>query len=469
MSNQNNVQVSTAQRPTVNDREAWKVYWKELGQSWRTEPEIDLKRQDELNERRRIIPDFEHSIYPFKDFELSRADIEWLLATHESGGMRGPVNWSDPAQRGRDGLDLRGAILSKVNLGSLPLARMQGGLKQEHWDQALRHQRDEAGVHLDDAFLWYAHLEGACLNRAHLERAQLREAFLEGASLHRAWMERAYLKMAHLEGANLVGTHLEIAFLGQAHLEGKSPSPNYADGLPAANLREAFLDPGTRLPHVILGDTKSGFAQLADVRWNGTNLALVDWAPMKMLGDEYVARQNDRRSRATNGQKTAAEKAKEEKELLDGYREAVRAYRQLAIALQAQGLNEEATHFAYRALKLQRLVLWRQKNVGQYLLSLFLDLLAGYGYKPVRSLIAYLVIILGFMGLYLLNAHFVTPRLSWDEALVLSVSSFHGRGFFAQNITLGDTYARLAAAEAVVGLLIEISFIATFTQRFFAK
>jgi len=33
----------------------------------------------------------------------------------------------------------------------------------------------------------------------------------------------------------------------------------------------------------------------------------------------------------------------------------------------------------------------------------------------------------------------------------------------------GDTFARLAAAEAVLGLLIEISFIATFTQRFFGR
>src|SRR5205807_6193669 len=103
------------------------------------------------------------------------------------------------------------------------------------------------------------------------------------------------------------------------------------------------------------------------------------------------------------------------------------------------------------------------------LFSGFLDILAGYGYKPERSVFAYIVIILAFMGLYLLNAHLVAPHLRWDEALVLSVSSFHGRGFFSQDISLGDTYARLAAAEAVVGLFIEISFIATFTQRFFGR
>ena len=48
------------------------------------------------------------------------------------------------------------------------------------------------------------------------------------------------------------------------------------------------------------------------------------------------------------------------------------------------------------------------KKFGQYLFLGFLDLLAGYGYKPVRSVLAYLIIIFGFMGLYLLNAHFVT-------------------------------------------------------------
>jgi len=39
--------------------------------------------------------------------------------------------------------------------------------------------------------------------------------------------------------------------------------------------------------------------------------------------------------------------------------------------------------------------------------------------------------------------------------------------FFATAFKPGDPQAGLAALEAVFGLLIEISFIATFTQRFF--
>jgi hypothetical protein len=46
------------------------------------------------------------------------------------------------------------------------------------------------------------------------------------------------------------------------------------------------------------------------------------------------------------------------------------------------------------------------------------------------------------------------------------LASFHGRGFFQPVQSLGDPIAALAALEAVLGLLIEISFIATFTQRF---
>jgi hypothetical protein len=78
-------------------------------------------------------------------------------------------------------------------------------------------------------------------------------------------------------------------------------------------------------------------------------------------------------------------------------------------------------------------------------------------------------VLLVFAALFLLNAQFASPHLTWDEALVLSVSSFHGRGFLNSDIHLGENLARLASIEAIIGLLIEVSFIATFTQRFFGK
>jgi hypothetical protein len=55
-------------------------------------------------------------------------------------------------------------------------------------------------------------------------------------------------------------------------------------------------------------------------------------------------------------------------------------------------------------------------------------------------------------------------------AAVFSVTSFHGRGFSpGENAGLTNPVTVIAAAEAIIGLLIEITFIATFTQRFFGR
>jgi hypothetical protein len=401
---QHSKQVPAAQRPHNDDKKAWNTYWKAQGQPWRTEPEIDAERQKHLTERRSITPDIEKGIYLFKDMRLSRADVEWLLATLENG--RGAVDWNDENQREREGLDLRGANLRQENLSGLPLARMRGGLTYGVvWFYATDEQRNMAAVQLQEA-----DLTGAQLQKAHLTEAQLQEADLNGAQLQ------------------------------------------------GADLREAQLD-SVRLNNVILSDETHGTVRLADTQWGEVNLAVIDWGHVTRLGDEQVAQQ----------EKKSWGKIKDRQTRVNEYKEAVRANRQLAVVLRDQGLNEEADHFAYRAQLLQRKVWGLQRRPLKSILSWFLYLLAGYGYRPLRSLIAYLIIIFGFTGLYLLNAHFVTPHLRWNEALVLSVSSFHGRGFFSQDISLGDTYARLAAGEAVIGLLIEVSLIATFTQRFFAK
>ncbi len=75
-----------------------------------------------------------------------------------------------------------------------------------------------------------------------------------------------------------------------------------------------------------------GFVSLADVHWGDVNLSVVNWPTMKMLGDERLAREGEE---------------------LDKYQDAVRSNRQLSVVLQAQGLNEDAARFAYRAQVLQ--------------------------------------------------------------------------------------------------------------------
>jgi uncharacterized protein YjbI with pentapeptide repeats len=441
MSGQDGIQGPALQRPTTNDREAWKAYWKAQSQPWRTEPEIDLKRQEDLAKRSLIMPNIEQGIYPFKDIEpkLTRADVEWLLATHENG--RGPVDWSDESQRERQGLDVRGADLQEVDLHNLPLARLLCGLSQEEKGDATVRQRKIAGAMMNEVNFREAQLEGASFVWARLEEASFVRARLERASFAEAQLKEANLYQAQLKGADLFKARLEKASFVWAQLE-------------ETNLYGAELE-RTDLANIKLSGENSVGPHVTDVQWNSTNLAVVDWSQIKKLGDEHFAKQN----KQSNGLK------KDKDTRLTEYRDAVRANRLLAVALQTQGLNDVATHFAYRAQILQRIVLRRQRKLGQYLLSLFLDLLAGYGYKLWRSFLAYLLVIGIFAALY----YYLSAHLNLNEAIVISMTTFHGRGFFPNQFKPGDPEALVAAIEAFVGLFIEVTFIATLTQRLFGK
>lgn len=295
-------------------------------------------------------------------------------------------------------------------------------------------------INLSYANLSSAHLGWANLTGAHLEHTNLNGANLQGCKLPGAHLEYANLNYAHLEQANLTGAYLVGANLQDARLDGTF-------------LQRASLDDTTRLDGVTFGNTYCGFASLADIKWGGANLAVADWSSLKILGEECKASQRN---------------------WIEDYRIAVRANRQLAIALRDQGLSEEGDCFSYRAQILQRIV-WRKQRIwGKYIFSYFLDIIAGYGYRPLRSLICYVLVIVIFALLYFLmgnyNPHVPLPE-QLGETLVASLTSFHSRGLMATdyNDAISDLQAFVAAVEGILGLVIEFSLIATFTQRFFAK
>jgi uncharacterized protein YjbI with pentapeptide repeats len=427
---------------------------------------------------------------PFDGASLTGADVVWLAEQ-----VRHDYGWVESLHL--EGADLREAHLEGVYLIGTHLERAD--LREAHLEQATLNQ-----AHLEGAYLIEAHLEKATLSEAHLEGADLRGAHLEGAYLIGTHLERAVLFEAHLEGADLRGAHLEGAYLIGTHLEGRTYAPDDPDYLrirawhrdfpatqPPADLRGAVLDAATSLNDITLGDGRRGGVPVADVRWGGANLAVVDWTPLiepvTELGDERTAREWKpdafSPSKGTLARKELAAEQRQHTQVqksgrLQVYRAAVRANRQLATALRDQGMNEEADQFAYRAQVLQRQVFWQQSKRGRAAFSWVLDRVAGHGYKPLRSLYTYLGVLFGFAALYFLVGNgllaFGLPvsqfhDLPWYEAVILSVSSFHGRGFFQPVQSLGDPVAILAALEAIFGLFIEVSFIATFTQRFFGK
>ena len=460
---------------------------------------------------------------PFQDVQLTGAEVCWLA---EQSGRAVPFLPIRPnlhlERAGLRGAHLEGADLSAAHLeGAFLMAAHveRANLYGIHLEGANLMGADLKGVdlvkaHLEGASLMGAHLKGANLHEAHLEEASLHGAHLEGADLSEAHLERTNLVEAHFEQANLFRAHLEkaafidaylertnlseawlmgadfggawlaLADLERAHLEGANLSEAWLMGadlggaqmeganlrgarLAWANLRGAWLDNKTVLSEASL-DNKT---KLGDIQWSGVgsvNLTQINWTAVPRLGDEQ-------------GVGLRAKVSEHEA--------VVRAYRQVAAQLRAQGISEVADRFAHNAQVRQRWVYlrsliedWRRPwrlpgDLGRYLGSAALALLAGYGYRPGRTIFWYLVTIAGFAAMFLAATHGWVPfglpapsqlaPLPWYEALILSVSSFHGRGFFQPLESLGDPVAALAAIEAVVGLLIEVSFIATFTQRFF--
>jgi hypothetical protein len=333
-------------------------------------------------------------------------------------------------------------------------------LRERGWSGTFPTERGKGRPNLSGSLLSAVNLSGITLNAANLRGADLRRSNLSGVFLRGADLSDSYLRFANLNGAYLRFANLSGAFVREAFLRG-------------ADLRSVRMDVGT----VLFGATLDSRTRLADVLWNGVPLTRLDWDDVRVIGDERVARD----FRDEEG------KNKDALTRMHDFDNAVLAYRQLATVLRSQGQNEPADRFAYRAQVLRRSVLWRQawlhdrrhrmkfgrrvRSLTSYYGSMLLDAIAGFGYKPMRSVWTYVTVILAFGAAYftLGSTKPHAKPLSWNEALVVSLTAFHGRGFFATAFQPGDPQAALAAVQAVIGLLIEITFIATFTNRFFAR
>jgi hypothetical protein len=277
-----------------------------------------------------------------------------------------------------------------------------------------------------------AQFDGCRLTEAHLEGAQLGGASLRRADLSHACLEHANLDLAYCEGADLRGAGL--------------------DGM--TSLR--FMRIGYDLPTILSGvfNRPADIAALGGIDWNGADPTTITWQAIYRLGDERDARRTS----------------------ITSLQEAVKAYHQLSDMLHKQGLFKIADRFAYRSLVFQRRILLRESGPVPAFGNWLLDLLAGYGYRPLNTLVIYLAVIFGFAAGYEHFAMASQVMLSPVASVIFSISSFHGRGFFpgpsgsglgAGTVALDAPVTILAACEAIIGLIVEVSFIATFTQRFF--
>jgi uncharacterized protein YjbI with pentapeptide repeats len=413
------------------------------------------------------------------DLRATRHDVG-LRASFDLAGLQ--LDGADLEGADLEGAALRGARLSDANLrrANLRRANLQGA--------------DLDRADLSDALLRVANLEGASLRAAHLRQANLGGASLARANLRRADLERAVLVLASLEQANLRGAHLAGANLAEARLDGAFLAEAVLQGanlqktrlvganltrahLEGANLRLAVCDTATQLDEAFLNR-----AALAHLTFGGANLTLVYWAEVQRLGDEVEARrprtlnvvyrENDWRVEEAGRRKLAWMKSGE-------FTDAARAYRALAVALRAQGLNKDATRFHYRSELMARHALFydviarlfsaRFYSVpwvaGRWVVSLLLDVLVGYGDYIGRLLGTYLLLVMGFAAGYLTEWHLTLTLPHALDALALSVTAFHGHGLTPPGSVLTHAMFWQTGAESVLGLLIEALFVAAFTRR----
>jgi uncharacterized protein YjbI with pentapeptide repeats len=356
-----------------------------------------------------------------------KAELDAMVQAWEAdhSGRDGP--FQDVSLTGADVFYLAARVLVGAD-GDV--AEAMERLRRARGDTVLRGTLDLSGLDLIGALLTGASLRDATLTQADLRSARLTGADLSYATLTDANLRDATLTQADLHRATLIRTSLE-----NAKLKG-------------ATLVLCRMDAATTL----IGIELDSHTRLGDIVWNGAPPTQVDWSQAPRLGDE-----------------DAIAKAKTHADRIAALRDATRAYRGLTTALRSQSLALPASRYRLHEQRLERRASRLERHYGAWFFSWLLDLVSGYGEEPGRIFAAYLVVVLGFAAAFMGVTHFLETGLSAlrpDEALVLSLTSFHGRGFFPGFLQLGDWVARLGAAEAAIGLFIELILIATFSRRF---
>jgi uncharacterized protein YjbI with pentapeptide repeats len=342
-----------------------------------------------------------------------------------------------------------------------------------------------AGTDASGCRLYGTVLAGASLRRVRLSGVDLSNCFLAGSDLREAHLEDASVGSPGfdpglaLDGGRLPAESISFA-TAEARVEASKAGdtkaldalakkshalprvrrwlPRFPDEHPVADLRGAFFNGSSRIDGATLVRATQAGVRTEGLHWGGVDLSTVAWDAIPELGDEVTMRA------------LSDETATSSETNLESTEAAVRANRQLAAALRDQGLVDEGDHFALRAKTLRRRALRLRRRWPAFLGSLVLAVLCGYGYRPSRALAAYVTVVVLFAGLLGVATSGDKHPLSVHDAAVASISAFHGRAIApGATATLASTASSIGAVEGLLGLLIEVTLIATFTQRFLSR
>jgi hypothetical protein len=234
-----------------------------------------------------------------------------------------------------------------------------------------------------------------------------------------------------------------------------------------ADLRDVVMDSNTSLKGTIL-QGRFGAVQVGGVSWGEADLRGIQLSDR--LGDERPLRTYVRQSRASSPFVFLRRFVKIwgvqsfDVQLSEYARSAAEANLRVAVALAKQGMRREADAYGYRARIAET---WGLQNFlarRSFVSAWFLRIICGWGYRPLFTVIWYGLMLL----LFAIGYSVLGPHLNLWQSLLLSVTAFHGRGLVPAVGNVSTPVAALAAGEAVVGLVLEATFVATFVQRVLA-
>lgn len=326
-------------------------------------------------------------------------------------------------------------------------------------DQKALHASQWCWEHLQDKGDYLRSLErsiaaGADLGGANLKRIVLNNARLEKADMARACLSQADISGSHLfdvnlEGADLVGTNLSDCDMTHCNLR-------HADMTKAVMRQARFWNSdmtGANLSESDLEGADMWNAKLYDVKlWHAS------FGSAKSISQtSFYATGRFSKARISEAGELSAEES----------------YRSLKQYFSACGKYNDASWASYREKTMERISLLKRRS-PEYLPSLLMSLLCGYGEKPSRIVFSALGCILLFAALYSFLGSIVSSsdpayRLNWFDYLYYSTITYTTVGYGDFIPKANCLFRLLAASEAFIGVFLAGLFVFTLARKYSAR
>jgi hypothetical protein len=222
---------------------------------------------------------------------------------------------------------------------------------------------------------------GSDLSAANLKKAVLKKVRIENACLKNACLSQADLSGTHffdsaLDGADLIGADLSECDFAHCSLKG-------------ADLTKA------RLAHARLWNAALSGANLTEADLSGTDLWNANLFDVKLWHTSFAGTKSMTRMSFSGASRVFDNPRINELGVLS----AEESYRDLKQYFINNGMYNDASWASFKEKTMERLV-FKKKGDWNYLPSLVMNILCGYGEKPYRIILAALSTILLFALLY---------------------------------------------------------------------